>query len=516
MFIASLLISCDSLLDITPKGVIEEKDLLATTEGYNSALAGVYSLLSSNTLYGNSLAYGEIDLLAKYWVVDSYSPSEIYLFDQFDYKANEDLVAAWWTELYGVIGQANIIVESIQENGSQVSNPELIEGEALGLRAFAHFELFKLFGPVLVNESDFDRESIPYREKFNKDYVKAESARNVLGYIKRDLLRAKELFENDPIREFGGRHDGNPSVLFFNDLLYYRVSRMNYYATVGLLIRLEMYMKNYAKAYEYIDELLQEINAKTPDVDEDDYYYDEDDAGPKHIQFVDYSYNGLGGWDDAYKDYPFSSEFLFSIYVNKVADITKSVFGNQGYGSATYPITSVVYDLYGRLIYEGVPEGSSLDIRYMYWFGKPKQAGLYEMTKFLPPEARKQTIDGLTYDTYPYQSEVCIISLSEIYLSACECLLAENRNIEALQYLNELRSARRLSELDDSSASSDELFKQLMLEYRKEYLASGRLFHVYKRLFQPITSLRGKVYPASKEIYEIPYPIAESSYMDNK
>lgn len=496
-----LLTSCNDWLDITAKGEVQEEDLLSGLDGYNAALAGAYFELTDPQLFGSKLSCGELDLMAQYWVTKQESLIELGSLNH-KHPSSEASINSMWSALYGLVGTSNLIINSIEKNGESIGFADLIEGEAVGLRAFAHFELFRLFGPVLLEDKDFEKKCIIYREKFDKKYLNFSTTKEVLGYIKRDLLRAKELLSNDPIRINGGRSDDNPSILHYNDILYYRVSRMNYYAVVGLLIRLEMYMKNEEQAYMYITELLEEIENK------------KDVSG--FIKFVNKERlnNSLAGANAV--DIPFSSEFLFSIYYNDLHEKAKQLFGNQGLGSGTF---AVDYDSFSNLtkyVYAGVPNGSLSDLRLKHWF---KTDGLtnyiYEINKFLPAKSFVVVENGVSKEKDAYQQEIGYITLGEIYLSAFECQIGKNNKL-ALSYLNTLRVARDLEELDvNKNYTNEELLDQLIIESKKEYLASGRMFHLLKRLYRPMPRQNGTVIEASREIYELPVPSEEIEYSKN-
>lgn len=495
--------SCTDWLDVTPKQHVLEEDLLKDSQGYSGALAGVYYKLTDAKAFGGRFTFLDADILGQYWIPPG--TSYTYLYDyEYAFADHNSYFNEVWSTLYGIVGGANLIIEAIQKNGNSIQYSDLIEGEAIGLRALAHFELFRLFGPVLLEPEDLSKECIIYRKKFNTEYVDFITTEEVLDEIKTDLLRAKELLEKDPIRISGGRSDDNSGVMNFNDILYYRVSRMNYYAVVGLLIRLEMYLKNEDQAYAYIEELLEELKGKS-DV-------------KNHIKFVDVA-EMLGSRPYDEKDTPFSSEFLFSFYYNDLYEYTKVIFGNQGRGEGAIALDQWAFTYMTENVYQGVKGGSGSDIRYKCWF---KQKGMvnsiYEIQKFLPSKILYISSSDPTIPfreaIYPYQPEIGYITLGEIYLTAFECQIGKDNKL-ALKYLNTLRKARNLDEMSANvNYSDEELYEQLLLESKKEYLASGRLFHLHKRLYKPITKLTGLVVPPSRKIFEFPIPNEESIYKD--
>ena len=101
------LVSCNDWLDITPKGQTEASDLLSDEKGYNSALAGVYYILSDTTLYGRELSYGMSDLLAQYWDISNNIHHSMYQLAQYHYTETyaSEKINAVWGKLYQGITQ---------------------------------------------------------------------------------------------------------------------------------------------------------------------------------------------------------------------------------------------------------------------------------------------------------------------------------------------------------------------------------------------------------------------------
>ena len=68
LFMATVMLSvssCDDFLDITPDGQVKREELLATQEGIEDALYGVYAQLRSSNLYGQELSYSYIEVMAQ-------------------------------------------------------------------------------------------------------------------------------------------------------------------------------------------------------------------------------------------------------------------------------------------------------------------------------------------------------------------------------------------------------------------------------------------------------------------
>lgn len=75
--------SCDSFLDVQPKGEVLEGDLLKDAKGFENALYGVYAKMGSTNLYGQNLSYSALDLMAQYYT--STNNEEVEPLIKYDY-----------------------------------------------------------------------------------------------------------------------------------------------------------------------------------------------------------------------------------------------------------------------------------------------------------------------------------------------------------------------------------------------------------------------------------------------
>ncbi|MEG2277356.1 MAG: RagB/SusD family nutrient uptake outer membrane protein [Odoribacter sp.] len=491
LFFAFPFISCNSWLDVTPQGQVEASDMLSSEKGYNSALGGVYYTLSSSTLYGKELSYGLMDLLAQYWDVSNSTSHKYYKLAQYDYKDANSVAKfnAIWKEFYSCITQCNLIIASLNKNREDIKYAELFEGETYALRAFVHMELLRLFGPVIRTTTDLDKTGIAYRTEFNVEAKKFDSAREVLNKAKVDLTKALELLKNDPINTVGRKGDKNTSLLGYNDILNRRGSRMNYYAVLGMLARLEQLMLNQDQAYIYAKRIIDESKAS------------------KVLTLIDKV--SMGSATESWKDLNYSCEMLFALYTNNLYDLTNATFMMEGKGTANsaFPINSALYTTFLNDIYGRQPDGAGTDNRLRYWFVKNGQTNDYYEFKKLK-EATKAT--GLKP---PYDPEIPVMRLSEVYYIACEAQIGKD-NALALSYLNEVRDTRNLSPIE-GSLTNEELLEYLLREQRKDFIGEGRMFPLYKRLFTSFYVKQGVTIEPLEQYFIFPIPDAEYEYSPN-
>ena len=186
--------------------------------------------------------------------------------------------------------------------------------------------------------------------------------------------------------------------------------------------------------------------------------------------------------------YNFSTEMLGAFYVNNLYDMTDTYFGmGGGYSSqdkGAINIDNNRYEALGTFIYNRTPDNGA-DIRYTYWFIGNTEHGNMDFMKVKQATERP----GMT-EPYAYYPEIPIMRLSEIYYIACETQIGVDNTL-ALQYLNDVRTTRDLTPLENVS-DDETLLEYLVREARKDFIGDGRMFLMYKRLFYPIYTVAGK------------------------
>ena len=101
-------------------------------------------LLTSQEAYGEELTLGYVDEIVRYW-------NKISKAYEFDYQ-DATLVGRFdgtWKKMYEAIANTNLLLQNLKDSDKEkFENYDLIKGEALGLRAYIHLDLLRLFGPV--------------------------------------------------------------------------------------------------------------------------------------------------------------------------------------------------------------------------------------------------------------------------------------------------------------------------------------------------------------------------------
>ena len=107
--------SCDDWLDVSPKSQIQEQDHFSYEGGYRDQLTGVYTSMSSQSMYGLNMGIGFTEVLSQNYDVNSDGmwryPSE------YDYNnwAGESTINTIWNKTYKTIANLNLIIKNINE-----------------------------------------------------------------------------------------------------------------------------------------------------------------------------------------------------------------------------------------------------------------------------------------------------------------------------------------------------------------------------------------------------------------
>lgn len=501
LLVFSLLLStsCNKWLNIDPKSQVEATKLLTDEKGYNSALGGVYYKLSADELYGRELTFGSIEILSQYWSVSSNNKHNYFALQKYNYLDTKSvtIIDKFWSNLYAGITQTNQIIESLDVNRNSIDNSNLFEGEAYALRAFMHFELLKLYGPVLRTQADFAKPAIAYRDKFDVIARKFESSDKVFEKIIADLTIALELMKDDPIKIKGREGDSNESLLQYNNVLKRRGTRMNYYAVLGLLSRAELFRGNKAEAYIYAKRLMDECKANI--INNEPVFR----LNPKE------SFNSS---NELSRDLICENEFLFALYRDDLYKVAGELFAFKDFTSKGNDYIKITTDNYTNIlnyVYGRTPDGAGTDYRLKYWFAKHDViSNAYGFVKL------KKPMMSNTNPPVAYWPEIPIMKFSEIYYIACECQIGVNNGL-AMEYLNAVRESRGLPVMTE--IPTDELLEEyLTREIRKDMFGEGKMFTYYKRKFKSIDVSAKETIKPLEANFVLPIPDSEYEFSPNE
>lgn len=459
------LTSCNNWLDVELDNKVDDDKLFSTAQGFKEALAGVYSELSKSDMYGQRLTMEYIDLCAQYYSYSSVSATYEYWKD-FDYQNSgvKNTIASFWSRLYRNIGQLNCILEWTDKNRDVLSESERnqIRGEALGLRAYLHFDLYRLFSPDVKYSPKAD--GIPYNKEFGVSLPPMYSAEEVVQLVINDLKEAETCLTDDPITtvvpyEIKSPVEGGADVVdaAAKDQADQYVARMNLYGVKAMLARAYQARGEYTKAIEQAKEVIECGKFRLLD-----------------FSSVDQSETNV--------DLLFSDEHIFSLR-NRELDVYSKNLHQQKVSGGVTTMTPLPFSETSALY-----ESNNDDVRYAKWFD------LGTFVKFVPDS------------TNVYSEKMPMIKLSEMYLLIAECAYHTDKET-ALEYINELRDHRIRNNQHWTYLTQNYILEEM----KREYIGEGQLWYVYKRnnFSLPGHSASGGEIEASDKIYVFPFPDAE-------
>lgn len=442
--ILPLLASCEDYLDVKPSTELDRSELFRSENGYVDALTGVYTQMASSSMYGRDLSIIIPDALdGTYSSNPQLQQWTKFAFKHDDPNRNENAIAAIdviWGNMYNCIVNLNSLLGSIDDNKGVFSGDDyrIIKGEALGLHAFLHFELLRMFAPSYA--VDPNAAVIPYSTEMSTDIQPLMPTKDIMKKLIEELTQARELMQNDPI------HTGKSPNIHMAPLSsdpgmdewHNRRFRFNYYAVVATLARVYLWQGDKEKALACAKEVIAD-QQRFPWVTSENLV---------NI--------GSNNQNDKNQDRLFATEHIFAMNVLQLESFLDG-YTWLGHTTLTSLATTLSYDVYGSLF-------DGKDVRKQYLI---EQSGWYYIsTKYT------QTTD--VYNCY--KARVPLIRISEMYYIAAEC---EPDAAKALGYLEEVRSHRGLSDIPFSSGV--DLQSEIAKEYRKEFVGEGQMWYYYKR-----------------------------------
>ena len=465
--------SCDSFLDVRPKAEKIESDLFKNAKGFEDAIYGVYGSLAQTSLYGQDLLWGVPEILAQNLECGS---SAMEALSKYDYTGNDELRSRFttiWTAAYKSIGFANNILEQLKD-WSPESLPlyNLYKGEMLGVRAYLHFDLLRLFASM-----NMDAEGIPYVATYNATVKPFYKVGKVYELILADLIEAEKALLEEENAIVYPRNNSR-----YNKFQNYRETHFNLYAVRALMARVYWMKGDMPNAAKYASNVID--SKKFPLVNES--------------EVKDFLAGVIS-----------PKETIFGVYAPKYVETCESLLLN----TMSYVSFNPYYDGTGSthlLPYDKLfnldVEGTSQDYRRTHFRTSGgmamclKLVDYYTIEESSAPEERKNLIAG-----------VSLMRISEMYLIAAEALLQTNYDL-AFDYFNQEITSRGLTPLrSDQTLTLDRIYN----EYHKELYCEGQMWYNMKRLNKDIVSnAETKTIPGSDKVYVIPIPEEEYEYRD--
>lgn len=450
--------SCEGFLDITPDGQVKRDEMLATNEGVEDALYGVYAKLRNTTLYGQEMYFSSLEIMSQ--TLYCYGNTGVTALGQYDYNNTtvKNVFSMIWNDMYNNISNVNSVLNAPIVDGANAYPANIYKGEALALRAMMHFDLMRLFAEqITVNPN---AKGIPYATEFSLKTPDFETLAENYNHVLADLQEAERLLADE------GEYENTTS--FMAD----RQIHLNLHAVRALMARVFLTKGDKEKALEYAEKVIaqsgRQLKTKTEVIN--------DVAGVLS-----------------------KKECLFGVYF--------SGFYTQVSAKLQQTISYSSLDLRGDFMEMYEKGVSGLDFRTTAYFTSVDLGGTakYRLSKFTDIYDLQNNASARPADLI---QGINMIRLPEMYYIAAECLLDKDYP-KALDYFNEVVTNRGLDAL---SGEGEETLTQEVIntERYKEMIGEGQTFFNMKRLNLSIPSYDNSVtYRPEDGIYVVPIPDSE-------
>lgn len=456
------LTSCNDFLDITPQGQRKRDQQLETQEGIEDALYGAYAKLRSESLYGSALSISYTEVMAQY--MDSYGNESVTALSAYRYTDTrvKSGFEAVWTAMYNNISNVNSVLGCDLVKDATEYPYSVYRGEALGLRAFMHFDLLRLFCEQITLNPEAS--GIPYATEFSLVAPDFISEKAVYEHILADLLKAEELLADEK------GHEGETT--FMSD----RKIHFNLYAVQATLARVYLTMGDKDNALKYALKVIDESGFRLSEKTE----VNGDLAGVLS-----------------------NNETIFGVYYAKFYEVVSLLLQQQISFSSLDPRRDIM-DFYEANV-------TGLDFRASAYFTATSEGGrvpyrlskvtnVYELQN-IPAMLPSNRILGIN-----------MIRLPEMYYIAAECLLGEDED-EAVRLFDEVLTHRGLEPLENWPEPQNRLTVSAINDERyRELISEGQTFFNMKRQNLPIKAVDGGTITPSNNVYVVPIPDIEYDY----
>ena len=430
--------SCTDWLTIQPKTETSKDDMFKTEGGFHDALVGSYILLRNNYEPDANMLMS-LDCMANLW----FAPSNSSMGDLANHNyRNDDVERALgniFLNQYQVITNLNLLLSYVDNGVLSSENYALNKGEALALRAFLHFDLIRLWGPIPTTVNEGYR-YLPYATRVTLDNYEYSTYSSYTRSLIADLDSAEVLLKRvDPILKY--------SNTTLNTTSQYRQNHMNYYAVLALKARVHLWMGNKTEALRYARMV---VEAKDP-------------SGA--LQFK------LGGDSDiTLRDRVlYNNEQVFGLHIEDFDDAMMAA----GYYASLYQFTTYINELFGISTDDNGSDRYS-DLRGKIWYASTYRSGA---TTYCRSTRKYDGMSSLDAAGNSAAQAACVplIRLSEMYLIMMECTELGEANSLYNDFLGRW-------DLQPVELTANNRASLLETEYLKEFFAEGQMFYYYKRL----------------------------------
>jgi hypothetical protein len=449
------LISLSSCLkDVAPSDAITTETLTSTTEGLTNAVNGAYALFKDHVEF-NGTADDNNMYLRQYFQLSDFASDDIVcaqvtedpLFYSFslNHSPTQTNTRYFWYISYKIISDCNTVIEAVEKEPTTDPARKQLLGECYFLRAFAHFNLVRLFAlPYTQNKS---AAGIVLRTSTSDPSIKARSTvEEVYAQVIADAQKAADLMTQSRGIEYASQEAAN-----------------------ALLSRVYLYMEDNKNAADYATKVISSGKFTLTTASEFQTLFSNAMGSPETIFCIAFTAN---------EDYGKFGSIASMIYSD----------GNSGWGEE-YATSSM----------RALMNAHSEDIRWNYIIPLPDGNGGI---------AKKNGIETYYISKFSFQggsptlSSPIMFRLAEMYLNRAEANAKMGNTKDALDDVDAIRMNRGLeSSLYNGQVPPGTTLLDVVLDERRIELAfeGHRTFDVYRNKMVMDRTYWGYHLPGLKE-----------------
>jgi hypothetical protein len=209
-------VGCEKAIDKTPTHALSQENAFKTVGDFETSLSSVYTSLRGVGYYGRNLSVIP-DMIADDLVQTSESLVNFNELTDWVYTSTNGTIAETWLAGWGVIFNANVIINNIDKfaNPSNQTRVNSIKGQAIALRAMAHFDLLKYFAdnldrtstspaipyvdqsPLESSPASFKPARLTVTQVYDKIYADIAAARTALSNVNAPINTASAKYRID-------------------------------------------------------------------------------------------------------------------------------------------------------------------------------------------------------------------------------------------------------------------------------------------------------------------------------
>lgn len=483
-FSIACLCSCnESFLDLAPQHELNESTFFQTEDHFTQALHGAYAALRGTTSYYSAIML-EMRSDNTHYIRYEADRAQTHYEEVADFTNDElnALTDDMYYNCYVGISRVNTILDRIEDRNFSEEFINQITGEAKFLRAYYYFMLVRCFGGVPLYIHEVQDES--------NAFLGRSSVEEVYEQIRSDITDAISKLPVVQFPQDGSATQGAARMLYADVLMTqpnrdYAEAEKQLHAITQMGYTL---LANYADVFEPSNknhqESLFEVQYQQGDQGQQSdwlYYFIPRTSEAELITGV----SGSNTISDAGWNVP--TQAMVDSYEEGDLRVNPSISVIAGHN-----------DEFGRFVYDKVLEVGDPEISEYPLF-------YYFVNKYHHPHAKIKNTD----DNWP------VYRYSDVLLSLAECLVYQNKNSEALPFINQVRNRAGLLSLTsvNEDAIAMERKHELAFENHRwfDLLRTGKAIEVMtghgKQMKALYPYLAERTYQITEEklLFPIPY-----------